>query len=1537
MKKFITIVILSFLVVNIYAQTTLKICINEFLASNVSTNAEIVDFDDFSDWIELYNAENFAADIGGYFITDNPDNPCRWQFPAGTSVPAEGYLLLWADGKDDIPGTTHQRSYWPFDYFTTQYYHLNFKLNRAREFIGIFSPDTTLIDSVTFGLQQNDVSRGRQPDGAAGWFYFGEPTSAGTNASPGVQIIDYAESPSISLSGGFYGGSQSVTIGAVPAYAEIRYTRDGSKPTSSSALYTTPLSIDQTTVLKARIFEANKLPGKVVTRTYFIGTNFSLPVISLSTPPELLWEESIGIYEQNFKEREIPVHFEFFETDGSPGFNLDAGLSLTGQASLYYPQKSFTIATDDRFGTDDLTYQIFPQRELNTFTSLYLRNAGVPDHRSTFFRDALLHTLVLNKMDLDCQAYRPAVIFLNGAYWGILNIRDKINKDYIGSLHNLNPDDVDLLEYESNINPTVMEGQPDNYYAFYDYVTDHDLSLTENYRYLETWMDIDEFINYQICEIYCDNVFWADQNVRMWRERKEDKKWRWVLYDADYGFGMPNQRSAGYTNNTLKFATSSNSGDPFIPPLWSTVLFRKLLLNPEFKIKFIQRFASYLNSVFHPDTVVALIDQIQDNLSSEMPRHIARWRNGEPYYGNPIPDYPTWLSNVNVVRTFARNRPYYQRQHILNYFQLGGTSILKLDILNPGMGQVYINGIEKIATSSSGIYFKDIPTKLEAVPEVGYRFVKWAGGTNESQNPLDIILTGDTLALQAVFEAVTISTIPAELTFDTTLSITNSPYYALTDIVVDSNVTLTIEAGVQILMPENCSIIVQGGLLIKGVSGNPVIISPNEYARDWGALCFVNATDSSVIEHLKIIAASDGPDFNRDQAAISGYNSRFSLQNITVENLRQAPVFIKYGKVSIRDCQLHTDYAGDLINVKYADYALTENCDLRGGDGFDSDGIDYDQIAGGIIRGNKIYNIYGFNSDAIDLGEGAQNILVENNIIFNINDKGVSVGQASTTRIKRNLIANCGQGVGIKDFNSYAWIEHNTFYGNHYGVASFEKNTGHGGGNGDVVNCLLINSIQAAVLVDELSQLNVSYSLSNTDSLRGLHNLQAEPLLINNLRLSPHSPAIDNGNPVLPPDPDGSLPDLGAYPLDLQNQNNLFINEIHYHPAAGENHEFIELVNAGSAAIELAGYELSGDLAYTFGAESIDQREFIVVAKDGSVYQGQGYKVLQWDTGNLPDGPGSVVLYDNLGNLVDFVNYDRRSFWPDQPDGTGPSLELHHVSLENMVASSWRNSYIQGGTPGKSNSSVLLSSVFINEFMADNSQSYADENGEYDDWLELYNSNTVPVNIGGLFLTDNFNVPGKYLLPNYAAQLTTIPAKGFLVLWADGETADGILHLPFKLDRSGERIGVAQALDSGSVFIDSLSYPAQTTDISFGRYPDGTASWYPFDQPTPLASNRLIDNLPGNPLLIRSYSLSRNYPNPFNPSTSIRFSIPKTEFVSLEIYNLLGQKVARLVNERQEAGEHTVKFNGSGLASGIYFYKIAAGDFQQVRKMVLIR
>jgi len=1538
MPRFVyTYIILLIFLGTISAQESPRIYINEFLASNVSIDADIVDFDDYSDWIELYNDEEIEIDIVGYFITDDLDDPYRWQFTETTIIPAKGFLRVWADGYDRNPGEHPTRPYPDQNgnpiYFETQYHHLNFSLSRAGEAIGLFGADSVLIDSVIYSLQYRDVSMGRKPDGSPDWYFFGEPTASDSNTTEGILSIEYTESPEVLLESGFYTAGQTVTITSSSPGSQIRYTLDGTKPSSSSLLYEMPLIIDETTVLRARVFENNKIPGHVITKTYFIDKDVSIPVIAITSPPDVLFDNRIGIYDNTYKGREIPVHIEFFESDGISGFNLDAGLRLTGQLSIFYAQKSFTISARERYGTDAITYQVFPQRELNTFTSLYLRNAGFPDNQSTFFREALIQSLALNKIDLDGQAYRPAVVFINGEYWGIYNIRDKINTDYIGTIHNLNPDDIDLLEYDIPVSrrPVVMEGDNNNYNAFYDFIESNNFALEENYDFISEWMDIDEYINYQICEIFADNIIWLDQNVRMWRERKEHKKWRWILFDTDFGFGMPNQFSTGYTNNTLEFATNPRNGDMAQP--WATLIFRKLLGNDEFRTRFIQKFGVYLNTIFYPDSVLSVINRLQDVISPEMSRHISHWNGYE--YGIPIQNYGEWLTNVNVMKTFAANRPQYQRQHIIDYFGLSGTYSLTLNVNDPEMGMVRANDVEWLNLGEAGEYFKDIPLELMAIPTIGYRFVNWQGIPNQFENPVIINSSEDLPEITAVFEPVNINLLPSTISADTILSISNSPYYTSGNVTINLNTTLRVEEGVKILMSASASIVVYGGLEINGTEQHPVTIKPNDFSPNWGALCFINASDSSVISNLRIIGATDGIDFSRDKAAISGYNSRFSINNTIIKN-SQAPIFVQYGKVAIRECNLESDVAGDLINIKYAESALVEDCVLKGNNQFDSDAIDYDQISNGIIRNNRIYNFYGFNSDAIDLGEGSQNILIENNVIYNVDDKGISVGHGSTAEIKRNLIANCGQGVGIKDEGSYGYIEHCTFYANRYGIACFEKNIGVGGGTADVINSIIANSRNSSVFIDHLSTINISYTLSNTDELSGLHNIFGNPHFLNNLYPGLNSPAINSGNPTLPLDPDGSLPDMGVFPFD-QDRANLIVNEIHYHPLEGESYEYVELINGGSSSVNLNGYHIGGNLSYTFPDEIITPGEIFILAQNSTFYQDQDCKVYQWDRGNLPDGSGSVLLYSDEDMLIDFVNYDNRFWWPKEADGSGPSLELHHPSLENIVSGSWRGSYSMGGTPGKSNNSVAVSDLYINEFLASNSRINTDENGEYDDWIEIFNKTEIPVNTGGLYLTDDLQDPCKYQVPWNSSDTTTVPPGGFLLFWSDGQPEQGILHTNFRLGRDGEQIGLVQVLDNDTVFLDSLTFSEQLTDVSYGRYPDGSHSWQFFNTPTPGDSNHIISSIPPKRNLPKTFSLSQNYPNPFNPVTAIGYQLSALSQVELNIYNILGQKVATLVSKKQSAGRYQVEWDASDFASGIYYYRIVAGDFQDVKKMIMLK
>ncbi|MCK5075347.1 MAG: lamin tail domain-containing protein, partial [Calditrichia bacterium] len=503
-------------------------------------------------------------------------------------------------------------------------------------------------------------------------------------------------------------------------------------------------------------------------------------------------------------------------------------------------------------------------------------------------------------------------------------------------------------------------------------------------------------------------------------------------------------------------------------------------------------------------------------------------------------------------------------------------------------------------------------------------------------------------------------------------------------------------------------------------------------------------------------------------------------------------------------------------------------------------------------------------------------ILIENNIIYNISDKGVSIGHGSTAAIKRNLIANCDMGIGIKDVNSFGYIEHNTFYGNNYGIACYEKNIGAGGGEAEVVNSIISKSKTSSLLVDALSNIDISYSLSNTDELAGMHNTIAEPGFLNNLLLSENSPAIDLGDPTLPVDPDGSLPDLGAFPYSPEEQINLIINEIHYNPIEGQDYEFVEIVNAGDAAVNLYNFQLTGDIHFIFPDDILSVGEYCIIAKNAATYQSQGFTVYQWDEGIIPKGPGNILLQNSQGILADYVNYDCQYWWPIEANGLGPSLELHHTSLENMVSGSWRSSYQSGGSPGRSNSSTTISGIYINEFLASNSEVNEDEFGESDDWIEIYNANQTPVNLGGFFITDNLNLPLKYQIPLNNVEQTTVPASGFLLVWADDDSEQGPMHLTFKLDRSGEQIGIVQIVEEDTLFVDSLTYAEQTTDISYGRYPDGSVNWYLFNNPTPEDSNQFEVAIENEQTIPLRFSLSQNYPNPFNPKTVISYQLPVT-------------------------------------------------------------
>ncbi|OZC04484.1 CotH kinase family protein [Rubricoccus marinus] len=720
------------------------VVVNEVLASNGGTLQD-PDFGAFADWIEVYNASGEAVDLSGASITDDFDEPGKWVFPDGTTLDAGAFLLVWADD-EDTAGTA---------------LHANFKLSAGGERVGLYSASGAVIDTLTFGDQTADVSYGRYPDGGIARGYFAVPTPEAANSV--APIRESAEPPAFSLASGFYASGAAAEI-AAPG-ATVRYTLDGTAPTESSAVYTAPLALAQNTVVRAVAFAPEREPSPVVSRAYFVDESSTLPVVSLVTDPAGFFSDQDGIYVEGTngipgrcrdypvnwnQDWERPVHLTYFEPDGAGGHTLaleqGAGVQIFGGCSRIYPQKSLTLRARSEYGASDFAHRFFPELDIDSFDDLILRSSA-QDWWRTMFRDGMIQTLTRH-MDLDGQAYRPTVVFLNGEYWGIHNLREKLNEDYLAAHYDVSDDEVEIIE-------GTWGGQSEHYDAFDDFLDTADLTTPEAWAEVEANIDVDQYTDYLVAEIYSANADWPGNNLKLWREQAPGGRWRWMLYDTDFGFG--GNANGQYDSNTLALAAEPN-GTGWPNPPWSTKLFRRLLTNDGFRHTFIQRMAAHASTTFEPQRALATIDSLQAAIAPEVPRHKTRWPQS-------ISFGPSWDALVGIMRDFSTARPLAMRSFVTNHFgEVVGAARLTLTT-TPG-GRVFAEGVpmaplrldgtpEAHSSAASGdvfapIFYRGVPLELVAVPDEGYVFAGWSGLVETSADTVSVVLTEST-SLTATF------------------------------------------------------------------------------------------------------------------------------------------------------------------------------------------------------------------------------------------------------------------------------------------------------------------------------------------------------------------------------------------------------------------------------------------------------------------------------------------------------------------------------------------------------------------------------------------------------------------------------------------------------------------------------------------------------------------------------------------------------------------------------------------------------------------
>ena len=620
--------------------------------------------------------------------------------------------------------------------------HTNFKISSDGEHLILSDSSGLQLDSVFTAKIQADISLGRKPDGSTTWVFFNEPTPGLSNVTKGYLPTPVSK-VRFSIPGGFYQNNLTLQLSTTNSLDSIYYTTNGSEPDKNDSLYSTSINVPLTRTIRARVVRSGHLPGEIATHTYLINESHNLPIVSVNTDPYNLWDIDYGIYVMgknassefphfgaNFWEDwERPANIAMYEPDGTLAFQLDAGIKIFGNWSRGLPQKSISIHTRKPYGVDGINYKIFEDKDINEFKTIILRNSG-NDFNNTMLRDAYANKVV-SSLELDQQAYRPAVVYINGKYWGIQNLREKVNEEFIHFNHGIAEDYIDILEK----NGEVVKGNSEHYEALLEYLNTHNLALKEHYNYIKTQIDVENFIKYQVAEIFIDNRDWPGNNIKYWRERRPKGKWRWIMFDSDFGFNTWGDENQSF--NTLEFALEPN-GPGWPNPPWSTFLLRKMMENQSFKYDFINCFADNLNTIFKPIVLENQLNEMKAVIQPEIVNHLSRWNGGIGY----------WENRISAIKTFVKRRQGYVRNHIKSEFYLTGTFNININV--EGNGHVQLNTLSLNDFPWEGLYYNDVPVKLEAIPESGYKFVRWEGIETTDREHLTLNTDSSTV-LTAVF------------------------------------------------------------------------------------------------------------------------------------------------------------------------------------------------------------------------------------------------------------------------------------------------------------------------------------------------------------------------------------------------------------------------------------------------------------------------------------------------------------------------------------------------------------------------------------------------------------------------------------------------------------------------------------------------------------------------------------------------------------------------------------------------------------------
>ena len=616
-----------------------------------------------TDWIEIFNSGTSTVDLSDWGLSDDLGRGRKWQFPKGTAIAPGEYKVILCD-KDTAKNSPSQP-------------HTSFKIGRLKqETITLTDPTGRVLDKMNLPELKTDVSYGRTL-GIAGLFYYDTPTPSQAN---GTGFTGYAEKPAFSVAPGQYTSAQYVEI-SIPEGTQVFYTTDGSTPTQNSTAYNGErLELNFTTVIRARAFATGTTkPSDPITGTFFINAFHALPLVSIVTDPQNLWDEEWGmltIGRNAVKEpgklpfpntvyrkvKDAGVKYEcsieLYDDEGNLILDQNGEVGLMGDYSLDMPQKSFKFRSKSLYGSKTFNAKLFPDRDYTEYKGFVLRNSG-NDSMFTRLQDGFQQHLMdlcwdtlseITDARVVHQAWKPYAVYLNGRYWGHMNLRERTDKYMIAQFEGMTFDQADQIDLLQG-NGSVKSGSNKAFKAMRKKIKEGNPAKNpEDLQYILDNVDADNLFEYMAFEMFFGNSDIG--NTRYYRTNQEGSKWRWVLYDVDYGM-----YSSSF-NSPWSYTKAKGMGQKAI----DNTIFMKLLSVPEYK----DRYLTIYGKIFQKLTtefMIRTLDEMVKIIEPEMQLHWARW--GEENDKMVIAEVPTtidgayryWEKRVDRLRNTCKLRP----------------------------------------------------------------------------------------------------------------------------------------------------------------------------------------------------------------------------------------------------------------------------------------------------------------------------------------------------------------------------------------------------------------------------------------------------------------------------------------------------------------------------------------------------------------------------------------------------------------------------------------------------------------------------------------------------------------------------------------------------------------------------------------------------------------------------------------------------------------------------------------------------------------